>query len=174
MPPQTRCVGQRMNAKMKTINYRGGLVSFEIPSHWKEEYEVEGGGTFYEDNPNSGTLRLNVLSFNSNKSNQSSDVIRDVFGHEGHEILSCGYAMRHFLKKAEEQGTPLHLYRWEVLVPVSQTQYRIVCFTHTLLATQEGTDLANSELHLVDSLVRAAYFSTEQGKTQKEPWWKIW
>jgi hypothetical protein len=35
--------------QFKTIVYRGGIVRFRIPAHWIEEYEHEGGGTFYEE-----------------------------------------------------------------------------------------------------------------------------
>ena len=31
-----------MNQEFKTISYRGGVVIFRIPSHWREEYEPEG------------------------------------------------------------------------------------------------------------------------------------
>jgi hypothetical protein len=34
---------------MKTIVYRGGVVTFRIPAHWQEEYSDIEGGTFYED-----------------------------------------------------------------------------------------------------------------------------
>ena len=36
---------------LKTIKYRGGLVTFRVPAHWKEDYEPEGGGTFYDARP---------------------------------------------------------------------------------------------------------------------------
>jgi hypothetical protein len=49
----------------KTIQYRGGLVTFRIPSDWVEEYEADGGGAFYPEKPNSGTLRLNVMTLRS-------------------------------------------------------------------------------------------------------------
>jgi hypothetical protein len=49
--------------RMKRLEYRGGLVRFELPSHWVEEYEPEGGGTFYDNTIEAVTLRLNVLSF---------------------------------------------------------------------------------------------------------------
>jgi hypothetical protein len=49
---------------MKKITYRGGLISFQIPKDWIEEYEENGGGTFYEDSQESGTLRINVLTVN--------------------------------------------------------------------------------------------------------------
>jgi len=48
---------------LKTINYRGGIVRFRVPSSWLEEYKPEGGGTFYEDASDAGILRLNVLGF---------------------------------------------------------------------------------------------------------------
>src|SRR5438552_168389 len=51
-----------MEWNFKTISYRGGIVTFRIPSHWREEYEPNGGGTFYDDNPDSATLRLNVIT----------------------------------------------------------------------------------------------------------------
>ena len=84
-----------MNNKMKTINYRGGLVSFEIPSDWKEEYEAEGGGAFFLDKPDSGTLRLNVLSLASKEAEWPAQVILDAFGADGYEMLPCGFALWH-------------------------------------------------------------------------------
>lgn len=67
-----------MPAPNKTINYRGGVVTMEIPAHWKEEYEPKGGGTFYEDRADSGTLRLNVLTFEDKNGRPSEDTIRSV------------------------------------------------------------------------------------------------
>ena len=37
--------------KLKTIVYRGGIVRFKIPANWVEEYEEDGGGTFYQNRP---------------------------------------------------------------------------------------------------------------------------
>jgi hypothetical protein len=50
---------------LKLITYRGGIAIFEVPNSWVEEYESKGGGTFYEPRDDSGTLRLNVLGFES-------------------------------------------------------------------------------------------------------------
>src|SRR5262245_49372554 len=47
---------------LKVINYRGSVVRFRIPAGWNEEYEEDGGGTFYLPGDESGTLRLNVLT----------------------------------------------------------------------------------------------------------------
>ena len=50
------------NTPLKTIVYRGGVLKFRIPSSWKEEYSDMDGGTFYEDRPYSGTLRVKVIT----------------------------------------------------------------------------------------------------------------
>jgi hypothetical protein len=55
-------VGAAAPPKMKTIAYRGGVITFRVPSTWKEEYQPEGGGTFYDPRPGSGTLRLNFMT----------------------------------------------------------------------------------------------------------------
>jgi hypothetical protein len=48
--------------QMKRIEYRGGIASFELPSHWREEHAVEGGATFYDERPDSGTLGTEKVS----------------------------------------------------------------------------------------------------------------
>lgn len=163
-----------MNIAMKPVLYRGGLVSFHIPERWREEYEETGGGTFYEDKPGSGTLRLNVLSFEKQQPLTTDDATREVFAGEPHEILPCGFSMRHYVKEAEEQGTPLRLYRWEVLVPVSPTRWRLACFTHTVVAARDGTSQSQEELRLVKSIVREAQYSTQPGTVPERPWWRFW
>ena len=52
---------------MKPIVYRGGVVTFRIPSHWREEYSDIEGGTFYEDGTDAGTLRLRITTMKTAK-----------------------------------------------------------------------------------------------------------
>jgi hypothetical protein len=158
---------------MKQVVYRGGVVSFNIPENWCEEYEPKGGGTFYEDKPDTGTLRLNVLSFSKKEPVTLDDATRDVFGGDSHEMLPCGFPMRHYVEEAQEKGTSLRVYRWEVLVQVSPTHYRLACFTHTIIAALDGTTQSKEELRLVNSIVREAHYSTEPGAGER-PWWKLW
>jgi hypothetical protein len=163
-----------MKDRMKTIDYRGGLVSFEIPTSWKEEYQPEGGGTFYEDRPDSGTLRLNVISFSSKEPKTPTEAVADAFGPDTHEILSSGLTMRRGMKDGEERSTKLHLYRWDVLVPVTATHSRLACFTYTVIADQDGTEPVKGELEMVEGMVRTARFSTAQGEAPRTARWKIW
>jgi hypothetical protein len=147
----------------KTISYRGGIVRFSLPSHWREEYEPDGGGTFYEDKPDSGTLRLNVISAESKSGESSEQAIERTFLNESCEVLPSGLRMRHRIVPAEERGTSLRLHRWEIAVPVPPTRLRIVCFTHTILARQESDPATIAELALVEQAIRSAEFSREPG-----------
>ncbi|MGZ4971381.1 MAG: hypothetical protein ACXWDN_01370 [Limisphaerales bacterium] len=153
-----------MNTTTKTICYRGGIVQFRLPSRWREEYEPEGGGTFYEDRPDSGTLRLNVITV-SKGSEPSERVIEHSFPAGSCKLLSNGLRMRYHIVAAEERGTPLRLYRWEIAVPVPPASVRIVCFTHTILASQESDPAILAELALVEQSIRNAEFSRESGVT---------
>jgi len=163
-----------MSTAMKPIVYRGGLVSFAIPAHWRDEYEAQGGGTFYEAGEHTGTLRLNVISFERPDVMALDAATRQIFDDGPHEVLPCGFPMRQRMAQTEEQGTPLHIHRWEILVPVSgpRTRFRMVCFTHTVEVAQEGTPRTKDELTMINALVRAAIYSTELGVLPK-PWWKF-
>ncbi len=159
---------------LKTIKYRGGLVTFDIPSTWVAEYGKDGGGTFYDKGPESGTLRLDVISARRDKPLPSARIAEDLFKVSSPEALPSGFFFRRFTIEAGERGMPLHLHRWEVLVPVSDTDIRLACFTHTLLASQEGSELAARELEIVDAAVRSARFSTAPGINTPKPWWRFW
>ena len=154
-----------MKPNFKTVNYRGGVVSFEIPEHWKEEYEPKGGGTFYEDRPDSGTLRLHVLGFSSTSGRSSEDTLSQLNAKEQLEKLKCGLHVKRYVKKVEENGEVLSLYRWEICIPVPPVDWRMACFTHTIVAGQETDPKIREELDLVDEIVLAARFSTASGIT---------
>jgi hypothetical protein len=147
---------------LKTVNYRGGLVRFSIPANWLEEYEPEGGGTFYEDRPDSGTLRLNVLSFDS-PDKPADEMARTAFPQETVERLPSGFSMRRYVKSANEKGQALDIHRWEIAVPVPPHGLRLVCFTHTILAGQQSDTRIATELKLLDASIRCAEFSQQPG-----------
>ena len=152
-----------MKANIKTIKYRGGVVSFEIPEHWKEEYEPIGGGTFYEDRPDSGTLRLNVLDFSSTTGRSSEIMMRQFDTDVSYEALKCGLGLKRYVKIVEENEELLSLHRWDIHVPVPPTGFRLVCFSYTILASQENDPKIKEELVLIEEIVRIARFSTAKG-----------
>ena len=138
---------------------------FYLPTHWKEEYEPLGGATFYEACLDSGTLRLNVLSFENNKGKSAEDMVATVFAPEEREILANGLTMRRIMKTAEENGEILHIHRWEVAVPIPPNGINIVVFAHTLVAGQESEPARAAELEFIDWSVRHAEFARGKGES---------
>lgn len=150
--------------ELKMISYRGGLVFFALPATWREEYQEDGGGTFYDDRFGLGTLRLNVLSFSS-KDVPANQMAATAFPKGSFELLQDGFPLRKTLVDAKEKGHKLHLHSWEIAVPVPPNSLRIVAFRHTVLAEQEQDSQIVQELEFIDKSVRAATFSQEPSLT---------
>ena len=115
-----------------------------------------------------------MISFSSKEPKTPTEAVADAFGPDTHEILSSGFAMRRGMKEGEERSTKLHLYRWEVLFPVTATHARLACFTYTVLADQDGTEPVKRELDMLEGMVRTARFSTTQGEVPRTSRWKFW
>lgn len=154
------------NAPLKTITYRGGLMYFRIPAHWKEEYEEQGGGTFYEDAPDSGTLRLNVLTFTAPVGQLPAS------GHEyftkqpisaGERIVQthAGDGMKMYVKPTEENGEKLDIYRWEIAHCVQPQTFHMAIFTWTILSGQRSLPKFQREIQALSNELSQAYFHPE-------------
>jgi len=150
---------------MKQVSYRGGLVTFRIPRHWVEEYEEGGGATFYEDRPDSGTLRLNVLTFSSTTEQPAPTpmaVLQRLSG-EGREYVQAlpdGGALLHGVKVGAEEGRTLHTHYWHIAQCVPPHDCRLAIFTYTVDADAEGEPLIRHELQLLhDELPQAVVSS---------------
>jgi hypothetical protein len=150
-------------SSLKSISYRGGIARFEIPSSWKEEYEPAGGATFYEDKPDSGTLRLNVLGFSSNGQQTGEEMIADVIAKSGFRPLHRGLAMRRYVKISEEDGEQLSIHYWEIAVPIEGCGVRLAVFSYTTLASQANDPQTQCEINLLARCIESADFSREQG-----------
>jgi hypothetical protein len=144
----------------KRIVYRGGIATFDVPAHWLDEYESEGGATFYDDRPDSGTLRLNVLSFSSEK--PASQMVLSAFQGED-PPRSDGFPMRYLVESAAENGEPLEIHRWEIAIPVEPNRMRLALFSYTIVQGQQADPRIREELSIVDALIRSAVFSTDAG-----------
>jgi hypothetical protein len=143
----------------KTVIYRGGVVTFDLPAHWTEEYEPKGGGTFYEDTPDSGTLRLNMLGFKIAPHQTLSEQVALMMARDGFEPLQEGLGIRRVEKSAVEDGEPLVFYRWEVLIPIEPDEFSIAIFAHTVLGSEVNSELTKRELEFIDDSVRRAQFN---------------
>ena len=157
--------------RFKTIVYRGGLVRFRIPAHWIEEYEPEGGGTFYEEGLDTGTLRLNVLTFESKQPDhvQSASEFLSTYLKElpNAEIIARtdGNASLAFWKfyEQDEKEPALAIRYWQVANRVLPLHMRVAVFSYTMVRSQKDDPRFIGEVRMIDGEVRQCRFAEQLG-----------
>lgn len=154
---------------MKEIKYRGGLVTFSIPKHWVEEYESDGGGTFYEDAPNTGTLRLNVITAKSPKPLSADAAYEELvalksINTQNAQRLANGNAFATAIQHAREQGQEITLFWWYVTSPVRPNHFRMANFSYTVLTSQENSDLIQRDVRQITEAIKNAKFYPTLGQ----------
>jgi hypothetical protein len=169
--------------ELKRIEYRGGVVTFLIPATWKEKYESEGGGTFYEDKPDSGTLRLNIITMQApagTKEVTAIAALTDSMRQGGnHKIaaLANGNAIARYNHAAVENGEQLRIYYWNLASPVPPRGMRLAVFSYTVRASQTCDRDVCQDMELLDKSICEAEFYSRPGVSGgpiAKPWWKIW
>jgi hypothetical protein len=152
----------------KTIRYRGGIVTFRIPAHWTEEYEEEGGGTFYDENNDGGTLRLNVLTFASKTPVTTRTAIsllearRETYQGTLSE-LGNGNALLRYTEGAQEDGEPLTIHYWQIVNVVPPNHFRLAIFSYTK-PTKPADDAMTADVAMLDEELQACSFAEELGE----------
>jgi hypothetical protein len=153
---------------MKTIRYRGGVVCFRLPSSWEEEYEEEGGGTFFdEDVP--GELRLNVLTFKSSHpvdDDSPVDVLEMRVEKVGGEVtkLPDGNAFIHYVNDGEDEGgDDVTVWYWEVANAVPPEHLRLAVFSYTVLADNAEDPEVVETLEMLRREIPRSTFAEELG-----------
>ena len=154
--------------KMKTILYQGGIVQFRIPEDWKEEYEKEGGGTFYSEEADSGTLRLKILTFKTPPKSLPKNGYEQLLkeskaGSEAITPLKDGNGMRRRQKNFEENGEKLLLYSWDIANVVPPNHYRQAIFTWTILQSQEKLPEFRQQIQEIENELKDLTFSPTLG-----------
>jgi hypothetical protein len=147
----------------KEIVYRGGVVRFFIPKHWNEEYVGTGGGTFYETGDDTGTLRLNVLSFLMNQETLPEQLLEIVqkrkVENSGHvEVLSSNRFLLKYSIKTKENGEDLIIFRWEIAKMVSPKDYNIATFSFTITAAQLKSNSIVEEISSIEEEIKKVQF----------------
>jgi len=152
----------------KTILYRGGIVKFRIPKHWIEEYDPNGGGTFYEKGDDTGTLRLNVLTVNPPPNASSNIALQAINKLKGLEIgsieeLPNGRYLGKEKKNSFEEGQPIILYWWYISKTIEEKHVRIALFSYTILSGQENNAKTIEEIQFIDHSIRDIKFYPKLG-----------
>ena len=162
-----------MPTAMKSVVYRGGVVTFRIPAHWREEFSDVDGGTFYEDRRGSGTLRLKIITMTTPKRPQTDsamdvlqiviDALRQKNLEHSTQIRSDGNAVLKYEEASVEQGTELTIFYWVVANRLLPRHARVVTFSYTIRTKQLNDKHVRHDLEMLEAEIEAATFSPEMG-----------
>jgi hypothetical protein len=149
---------------MKQIFFQGGIAQFSLPSSWVEEYEQDGSGTFFDEKPVSGTLRIKVLEVKkqptlTHEIKTAFDFIEEIGKKRAIRILSNDVALARSKEKAAEAGKNLSLYFWHIGVKLTTNHFRLIVFTYTILESQEDDTNVRQELDLVNKSISEGRFT---------------
>jgi hypothetical protein len=153
---------------MKAIRYRGGLVNFRIPAHWTEEYQEEGGGTFYDPDNDDGTLRLNVLTLASKSpvTTRSAWTLLEPRREQHQGVLADlgdGNALLRYTETVEEDGDDLVIHSWQIANVVPPKHLRVAVFSYTVSAELADDEDVAAEIAMLDKELKACTFAKELG-----------
>ncbi len=166
---------------MKQITYRGGLVTFRIPSQWAEEYEPEGGGTFFDSQDESVTLRLNVLTLQSPRDLKITDSRAPFEGSAafvGGDIQSLPDFQSICVlppQRTDEAGEPLDFHTWAVARVIPPRSVRVAMFNTTVAIRRAEPTAVEAILTMLLHEVRNCKIHDGPAEpAPPRPWWKRW
>lgn len=151
---------------MKTIDYRGGVVSFEVPAHWVERHFEEGGAEFWEEG-HSWTLRLETLTVRPGEEHweDPQSVLESSARVDGPvRALSSEYALGEQRSEATERGTDLVFDQWLLCREVEDELYRLAIFTLCSKASEsESPRVERERVRIRGAVERAVLPSMDEG-----------
>lgn len=151
--------------ELKVINYRQGALRFSIPVEWSEEYGRDSGGTFFEQAPDSGTLRLSVVVLNT-KGKTDADALerflktRPEARAKGAQISkeSNGNVVLQFIQRTNEGGDDMSIVWWFVASGAFEDYIQIAMFSYSLLNLNLNKEQNKEDILLLDQVLRKTEF----------------
>lgn len=152
----------------KLINYRGGIARFNLPSSWAEEYDEEGGAAFYEDKPDSGTLRINTMNIEKppgevGPADAIDNVIAEISGTDSVHRLPSGIVIAQSSQLANEDGNELSIDSWYIGVRIAANHFRIIIFTYTILAAQKSDPNVQQDIATLNRSISEGEYPAVRG-----------
>lgn len=163
------CSGVAMSESLKEINFNDGVIKFKIPSNWKEEYGKDGKGAFYEDAPDTGTLRLQVITMEAPSDAKGNllvlalSSIPDV-DQQDIEMLGNGNALAHAVQRSDEDGKEYTLYWWYLANYVPPNFVRMANYSYAILTSKENDKKTKEEVGLLARQIKKAVFRVGLGE----------
>ncbi|MFT5522425.1 MAG: hypothetical protein ACI9HK_000369 [Pirellulaceae bacterium] len=147
--------------ELKTIAYRGGVVTFRVPADWIEEYEESGGGAFYADADDSPTLRLNIIDMESPRpvdENTPIEILGIRATETGGEVirLDAGNAVIAYQVGGDDESAVF--YYWELANAVLPQHATVAVFSLEISHSKKSQPEIAELLKLVDCEIRACEF----------------
>jgi hypothetical protein len=156
--------------EMKTIVYRGGVLKFRIPASWQEEYSDMDGGMFYEDGPDTGTLRVKVITIEAPAEvdtislNKVLEALLQQRKGSVYDVRHIGQnAVMRYQEPSVENGTRITIFYWVFVNPILPRNARVVTFSHTVLGPQAKTPEVLRELEMLDNEIIRTEFALQLG-----------
>lgn len=156
--------------QLKEINYRGGALSFRIPSDWIDEYGDKSGGTFYENAPDAGTLRLSVLVFqtqNKTEIDKLEEFLRSrrEAKSKGAQITreSNGNVVLQFIQRTQEDGDDVSIVWWFVANGSFDNAIQIAVFSYTVIKQNLQKEQNQEDIVFLDQELRQTKFNFVPG-----------
>ncbi len=152
-------------SQLKQINYRGGALRFSVPSHWVEEYGEKSGGTFYENEPEAGTLRLSVLVFPTTQKADTDALVaflkklpESKTKGSSIKIEKNGNVVLQFIQRQQEDGEPVSLVFWMVANSDIKDFIQVASFSYTLMNRNLAREQNQEDITLLDETLRQTEF----------------
>jgi hypothetical protein len=152
---------------MKTVTYRDGVVTFELPDNWVEETDDDGAGMYYEDADDTGLMRLSITTAsNSNADNVTAETLMPMLDTlttsitKTLETLPNGNALLSYITQERGDGKLHVVFFWVVGNPVPPNHARIANFSYTMLATKVANPASQRTVTQLENSVRNAHFAS--------------
>lgn len=133
---------------MKSFEYAGGKIALSIPSDWIEEIEDDEVQVYYQDVPQSGTLRIRVATYGGSKPVNSEVVAGMLLRMAGnlapqkkHEIepLPHGKQLITYQQAFLKDDPPILMVSWLVGITVPPRHIQIASFHYTTSVPGAGS-----------------------------------
>ena len=148
---------------LKVVTSAGKQVSFQVPSQWKEDYKEGHGGTFYLDSPESGTLRVNVMTANAPTNGAAKSALEAFLVSRSERQAVVQTADGNYVERKEsyatDQGIPIFMVTWTVCKVLSQDAARIAVFTYTCATENREKTICAEEIRNLNELIPKVRFS---------------
>ncbi|MFO0570325.1 MAG: hypothetical protein U0263_32080 [Polyangiaceae bacterium] len=153
---------------MKIIRYRGGVVSFRIPQHWLELYELDEGGEFHPGTDDGRVLRIRVTTAQASHAvtpETTANLVRKLHPDTPFRMLRPGDLCTRRTHSFREDDEDLILHEWRVYNTVPPDHLRVVLFTFTIPADLDTEPEILDDIETLDREIMNATFATRIGET---------